>query len=877
MESDSHLSPQSDSVDFDSKSRPAAQAKVRRRNRMITSCLECRRRKLKCDKQNPCTNCDKFSRECTFLAPALDSVSQQKLNEIKEKMGSLERVLEQDVAKRSHGVRVRKEHKTSIDLPGEGADSGSDTPPAEYEKEMEQTPLAVVDASYEDDANDDVLDLGVRVGKMRMGERLGGFVRPKFSEELTIALANPQYDRRTDEERQMGGIPPLSDNPNDFLEPGPTFIEPGSGFIFGDVGNRRSLIDFLPTKDVADTLVTKYYERVHFLCRVLHWPQFQLLYDNFWTTVLAGYEPQASGQAVVLAVLFSATASMPENDVVSIFNRTFKAVLANFQKGAEVSLSRAQFLRTTKMETLQAFVIYLIPMCRDQLSRAHSALVGTAVRLAECMGLHRDPKDVYSFPPVECHTRRIVWFQILVLDFRTGELHGPRPCVKREDFDTRFPLNIDDADLMSGKVEESNTRFTDMTLSRLRFECNEMLRIIWYDRVRLEKKTISLTHVLGKVESFRKAMIAKYEPMLDKSIPIQHYASLTLAILLNRMHTMVLHRYLNHMTKGLPDRLRQVVLTTGTTQLESALELEETPDLQQWRWYNGAHQQWHTAFLLLFEVYQFPNRKEADRIWRVVDFVFEPDLSLSRTQRGRSIIAAVKDRGAMYRDIRRMRAPGNMRSETVRGVWNVNAPSRAKSSEQELQAQAPSNPVFQQTPTAQFESPSAAINQSAMNTDWSFNDEATNFFVKRNSSSAESRLARQQQAYDAVPDRAVPIPGLAYSSPSENSTNDPANWPPLISAEQRGWVPMQAAISPPNPSIHLPAAGHPMAPPNYQAPNYFQQSMSYRRPEGTLSSSSGEDAAMPDIDWSEWDKIFPPDQNNGNLDISPPRYGSKIP
>src|SRR3981189_2644899 len=74
--------------------------RVRRRNRMITSCLECRRRKLKCDKLHPCTNCNKFSRECLFLAPALDSVSQQRLNEIKEKMGSLERVLEQDVARK---------------------------------------------------------------------------------------------------------------------------------------------------------------------------------------------------------------------------------------------------------------------------------------------------------------------------------------------------------------------------------------------------------------------------------------------------------------------------------------------------------------------------------------------------------------------------------------------------------------------------------------------------------------------------------------------------------------------------------------------------------------------------------------------------------
>src|SRR6266536_1372189 len=80
--------------------------RIRRRNRMITSCLECRRRKLKCNKSHPCTNCVKFTRDCVFLAPALDQASQLKLTEIKEKVGSLERLLERDVAKNAAPVPI---------------------------------------------------------------------------------------------------------------------------------------------------------------------------------------------------------------------------------------------------------------------------------------------------------------------------------------------------------------------------------------------------------------------------------------------------------------------------------------------------------------------------------------------------------------------------------------------------------------------------------------------------------------------------------------------------------------------------------------------------------------------------------------------------
>ena len=85
-------------------------------------------------------------------------------------MGSLERVLEQDVAKRKE-LPVRKKHsprKASGDLPGEN-DSNSDNEDAgpEDEKNLEPTPLAVVDAAFEDDTNDDIVDLGIRMGKLR--------------------------------------------------------------------------------------------------------------------------------------------------------------------------------------------------------------------------------------------------------------------------------------------------------------------------------------------------------------------------------------------------------------------------------------------------------------------------------------------------------------------------------------------------------------------------------------------------------------------------------------------------------------------------------------------------------------------------------------
>ena len=90
------------------------------------------------------------------------------------------------------------------------------------------------------------------------------------------------------------------------------------------------------------------------------------------------------------------------------------------------------------------------------------------------------------------------------------------------------------------------------------------------------------------------------------------------------------------------------------------MTLETDRSLTPWVWYSGAIQQYQTAFLLLAEVFAYPRRREADRIWRVLDYVFEPPLHLDRDQKARLILTEVRDRLGVYRDVRKLRAPSGM-------------------------------------------------------------------------------------------------------------------------------------------------------------------------------------------------------------------------
>ena len=175
-----------------SATRQNGSTRVRRRNRLITSCLECRRRKLKCDRSAPCNNCRKNGRDCLFIANTNDSLTQSKVAELKEKMGSLERGLEKNIAKRqmvagesANGDAFRKEgtkdNANGLQAEEEGREEEEDD---EDHEDLEPSPLVTTDAAYEENPDDDLVDLGVQLGKMRITDRIGGLFRPKFADEV---------------------------------------------------------------------------------------------------------------------------------------------------------------------------------------------------------------------------------------------------------------------------------------------------------------------------------------------------------------------------------------------------------------------------------------------------------------------------------------------------------------------------------------------------------------------------------------------------------------------------------------------------------------------------------------------------------------------
>lgn len=79
----------------------------------------------------------------------------------------------------SGGIPTRQKRvRAAAPLSSDDSDDSAD------DAYLQPTPLAVQDAAYGDDVDDDIDDLGVKIGRMHIGERIGGLYRPRIADEV---------------------------------------------------------------------------------------------------------------------------------------------------------------------------------------------------------------------------------------------------------------------------------------------------------------------------------------------------------------------------------------------------------------------------------------------------------------------------------------------------------------------------------------------------------------------------------------------------------------------------------------------------------------------------------------------------------------------
>lgn len=162
----------------------AAEEKPRRklvvpsRKRPIKACMECRRRKNKCDRKSPCSICLRDNYQCLYVPHALAPEELAKIIRLKRRKRALESALEQQVARPVSTPEVRKQsHQDQAD--GIKSEDNNET--------SQLNRFAVAAAAYEEDEN--AMDIGICIGKCQLTGRVAGYLRPVMADGVSVQFS----------------------------------------------------------------------------------------------------------------------------------------------------------------------------------------------------------------------------------------------------------------------------------------------------------------------------------------------------------------------------------------------------------------------------------------------------------------------------------------------------------------------------------------------------------------------------------------------------------------------------------------------------------------------------------------------------------------
>ncbi|KAJ4374037.1 hypothetical protein N0V83_002776 [Neocucurbitaria cava] len=197
----------------------------------------------------------------------------------------------------------------------------------------------------------------------------------------------------------------------------------------------------LPSRSLAEALVSAYFDHVHIYLPIFHRSMFQLQLEAMYTRKTEPLKDCVDiGWLVAMALVFAfGCQQLHEHDPEQAHKLRLKYI------GVAKTYFR-QLLTTTCLANVQALV--LLNLHHHVVGQKSSSwlLIGLAARMAITMGMHRDGANA-EFEPIERNTRRQVWWSIYTFEKILCSILG-RPTVID---DKEMYMKLPDAQMLEQK------------------------------------------------------------------------------------------------------------------------------------------------------------------------------------------------------------------------------------------------------------------------------------------------------------------------------------------------------------------------------------------------------------------------------------------
>lgn len=193
---------------------------------------------------------------------------------------------------------------------------------------------------------------------------------------------------------------------------------------------------------------------------VTHPPTVLHLYQKFWKWYDHGAHngepfPKPSFVPLLYAIWYGGSVSISLRTIRAEFNvETRPALSALFHDQVTRWLKKISFPRNASLYGLAAFLLVQTILSKEEEPLTSSLFISLALRVAQSMGLHRDPAQ-FGIPPCEAETRRRVWWHIVHMDGVVAMSSGLPPQVSDENYwDVRVTSDIKDTLIGTAKGTE---------------------------------------------------------------------------------------------------------------------------------------------------------------------------------------------------------------------------------------------------------------------------------------------------------------------------------------------------------------------------------------------------------------------------------------
>ncbi|KAJ5762329.1 uncharacterized protein N7511_005711 [Penicillium nucicola] len=223
-------------------------------------------------------------------------------------------------------------------------------------------------------------------------------------------------------------------------------LDPLTGVL---MGVPQSLLRYHPIHTDAMFLWKKHLENVEPLCKILHIPSTGKMID------LVSRNPETASKiddCLLFVIYHAAVFSMSDKECNDQLRETRSTLIQRFHFAAQQALVNASFLQTTEFSVLQALCLFLLSSRHIYDPHTYWILTGTAARIGQRIGLHRDGEKL-GLPPFDVEMRRRLFYQIVPLDGRASQFAGINFVSLPESWDTQPPSNINDEQIWPGMTE----------------------------------------------------------------------------------------------------------------------------------------------------------------------------------------------------------------------------------------------------------------------------------------------------------------------------------------------------------------------------------------------------------------------------------------